>query len=343
MRIVILSRTGFVGPSVVLGLLEHGHTVTLFHRGRTQAHLPDAVQHILGNREQLLDYQPTFARLAPDVVLDMFAGAEVQGNILMQTFRNITGRVVVISSGDVYRAYDRLRKRQPGPPDSVPLTEDAPLREQLYPYRATASGPGDPDYYYDKILLERAVSSDPALPGTVLRLPMVYGPRDRQHRLFRYLKRMDDRRPAILLDACHAQWRWTRGYVENVAAAIVLAVTDQRAAGRIYNVGEVPALTEAEWVRVIGQVGHWPGQVIAVASEQVPPHLIHDLDFVHHLVLDTSRIRRELGYEESIGQAEALQRTIAWERANPPPAIDSANDEYAAEDVVLQNLADPAP
>jgi nucleoside-diphosphate-sugar epimerase len=236
---------------------EHGHTVTLFHRGRTPADLPDAVQHLLGDREQLLDYQPTFAQLAPDVVLDMFAGTEAQGNILMQTFRNITGRVVVISSGDVHRAYDRLRKRQPEPPDPVPLTGDAPLREQLYPYRATASGLGDPDYHYDKILLERAVLNDLTLAGTVLRLPMVYGPRDRQHRLFHYLKRMDARRPAILLDARHAQWRWTRGYVENVAAAIVLAVTDQRAAGRIYNVGEVPALTEAEWVQAIGQVARW--------------------------------------------------------------------------------------
>jgi nucleoside-diphosphate-sugar epimerase len=37
------------------------------------------------------------------------------------------------------------------------------------------------------------------LPGTVLRLPTVYGPGDYQHRLFEYLKRMDDGRPAILL------------------------------------------------------------------------------------------------------------------------------------------------
>src|SRR5690348_2258516 len=122
MRIVMLGGTGFIGPAVVQALREHGHTVTLFHRGRTQADLPDAVLHILGNREQLLDYQPTFAQLAPDIVLDMFAGTEAESNILMQTFRNITGRVVVISSGDVYRAYDHLRKRQPGPPDPVPLT-----------------------------------------------------------------------------------------------------------------------------------------------------------------------------------------------------------------------------
>ena len=63
------------------------------------------------------------------------------------------------------------------------------------------------------------------LPGTVLRLPTVYGPGDYQHRLFEYLKRMDDGRPAIPLGEGVASWRWTHGYVEDVALAVVLAVT----------------------------------------------------------------------------------------------------------------------
>lgn len=71
---------------------------------------------------------------------------------------------------------------------------------------------------YDKILVERAVMGDADPVGTILRLPMVYGPGDPQHRLFQYLKRMDDRRPAILMDEGAAGWRWSRGYVENVAA-----------------------------------------------------------------------------------------------------------------------------
>jgi nucleoside-diphosphate-sugar epimerase len=35
------------------------------------------------------------------------------------------------------------------------------------------------------------------------------------------------------------------GYVDNVAVAIAIVVTDERASGRIYNVGEDHALTEA--------------------------------------------------------------------------------------------------
>ena len=93
-----------------------------------------------------------------------------------------------------------------------------------------------------------------ALPGTILRFPMVYGPLDPQHRLFECLKRMDDGLPVILLGEGRARWRWTKGYVENLATAVVLAVTDDQAAGRIYNVGERETLTWAEWVRAIEHV-----------------------------------------------------------------------------------------
>jgi hypothetical protein len=42
-----------------------------------------------------------------------------------------------------------------GPLELVPLTEDAPLREALYPYRDKAKGPEDWLYHYEKILVEK--------------------------------------------------------------------------------------------------------------------------------------------------------------------------------------------
>ena len=98
--------------------------------------------------------------------------------------------------------------------------------------------------------------------ATVLRLGAVYGPGDKQHRLFRYLKRMDDGRPAIFLERGENDWRWTRGYVENVAAAICAVAGDQKHGGSIYNVGEIRGLTEFEWISSIGAEVGWKGQVI---------------------------------------------------------------------------------
>jgi nucleoside-diphosphate-sugar epimerase len=255
----------------------------------------------------------------------------------VDTFASIAPRLVALSSGDVYRAYDRLRRRAPGAPDPVPLTEASPRRDRLYRYRDQATAPDDERYHYEKILVEDIVMQHPSIAGTVLRLPMVYGPRDGQHRLFPYLKRMDDRRPAILLDAGQAQWRWARGYVENVAAAIVLAVLDERARHRIYNVGEAVALIEMEWISAIGSVVGWRGRIMPMPVDALPPHLRTDLDWSQDLTTGTTRIRRELGYDEPVTREEALRRTIAWERVHPPGDRDPARDEYAAEDALLRS------
>jgi nucleoside-diphosphate-sugar epimerase len=178
--------------------------------------------------------------------------------------------------------------------------------------------------------------ADPELRGTVLRLPMVYGPHDYQHRLFPYLKRMDDKRPAIILEEPLAQWRGCRAYVDNVAEAIALAVTDDRAAGRIFNVAEEPTLTEAEWVRAIGQAARWDGEVVIVPEGKQPDHSPEDFDAHQHLEADSIRIRYELGFEEIVNLEDALKETVAWERAHPPEPIDSKQFDYAAEDIVLR-------
>ena len=191
---------------------------------------------------------------------------------------------------------------------------------------------------YDKIPVERITLSSPELPGTVLRLPMVYGPGDAQHRIFDYLKRMDDNRPAILLEEGTARWRWTRGYVENVAVAIALAITDEKAIGRIYNVGEETAFTTAEWVKNIGKVAGWHGEVIVVSKDQLPSHLSMNVDTKQDIVTNTARVRSELGYREPIPFINGLERTVAWERAHPPKEIDSKQFDYDAEDVVLAKI-----
>ena len=54
---------------------------------------------------------------------------------------------------------------------------------------------------------------------------MIYGPGDRLHRMYPMLKRMDDHRRAIPMQENWANWRTPRGYVENVAAAVALAVS----------------------------------------------------------------------------------------------------------------------
>jgi nucleoside-diphosphate-sugar epimerase len=231
MIILIIGGTGFIGTHLVRKLSESGHSVSVFHRGQTRAKLP--ARSILGERQDL-------ARLGlkADVVVDLILSSGAQATALMNAFRGKAGRVVVASSMDVYRACGILHGSEEGPLEPVPLTENSALRSKLQTYPAEQLKMlqkifGWLDGEYDKIPVEKAVLSDPELPGTVLRLPMIYGPGDHLCRFHPVLKRIGDGRRLMLCEEGWAQWRTPRGYVENVAAALALAAVSERAGGRM--------------------------------------------------------------------------------------------------------------
>lgn len=337
MKILIIGGTRFMGPHVAKKLAADGHNVTVFHRGVTATTIIENVGEIIGDRNNLKYFSKEFVKLKPDVVLDMILLTESQAKDLVEVLSGIAGRLVVASSCDVYRNYDMMRGEEL---DSTPvdkITEDSPLREKLYPYRKDVPRENQILFNYDKILVERVVMSNGKLPATVLRLPMVYGPGDYQHRFYGYIRRMIDNRPAILIDENQAGWRITRGYVENCAEAIYLAINDEKAAGRIYNVGEPQALPEKGWIEKLAEITGWGGKIIDLPKDKLPDHLKGNEYWQYHLDVDTTLIRKDLGFTEKTEREEALRRTIEWERNNPlEKGIDIS--EYRAEEEACKGL-----
>ncbi len=273
MRIVVIGRTGFIAPHIVDRLCERGHDVVDDEGG------------------------------VADAVVCVHAFTQEDAEAAVRLFRGRTGKLVVLSSGDVYRAYGVLKGIETRELEPVPITEDSRLRTTLYPYR------NDPKFTdYEKILVERTVMNVSDLPACILRLPAVYGPGDRHHRFGNWVKQMVDGSPMIQIGAGMAGWRWTHGYVENVADAIVLAATDRRTGGRIYNIGEEVVPTTRERLQAFAQIFGWSGTV-EVVSDDMP------LDFRQDMAVSTARFRRELGYADLISVEEAVSRTIAWERS----------------------------
>jgi nucleoside-diphosphate-sugar epimerase len=342
MKVLIIGASGFMGPHVVSDLLRRGHEVATLDRGTSPVQLPEQVTIISGNRNDLAASKEQIAKFAPEAVVDMILSSRRQAAQLMDSMRGIARRVVAVSSADVYRACGILHRFESGPLQQVPLTEDSELRtkQDVYPPEMIQQLKqifGWLDDEYDKIPVEKIILSDPELPGTVLRLPMVYGPGDRLHRFWPYLKRMDDQRPAILLQDDLARWRSPRGYVENVAAAIALAAVDDRAAGRIYNVAEAESFSEEEWVRKIADSVGWSGAIVALPKDDMPAHLRVPYRCEQDWTVSAERIRRELGYAEQIPKKIAFERTIAWEREHPSDAWRHMFN-YEAEDQVWKQL-----
>jgi nucleoside-diphosphate-sugar epimerase len=312
--VLAIGATGFIGQHIVRLLVGQGHDVGVLHRQEKTASVPEGARVIRGDRNRLDDSRVELEEFGPEVVLDVILYTEEQASEMVKTFRGKVERVVAVSSADVYRNYDGLRGKATAPPDIAPLAEEAPLRETRYPYR----GQGSDFAYahdYEKILVEQVVLSEPHLAATVLRLPAVYGPGDRQHRLQPYLRQMADGRSAIVLEERQAGWRWTRGFVENVAAAMALAVTDRRSANRVYNLGDEPTLTEREWVGRIGVAAGWRGEVAVGPATEWRDELHPPPDWRYDLWTDTTRMRRELGYVQPVPLGEALRRTVEWERS----------------------------
>ena len=340
MKVLVIGGTNFIGPHVVRQLIEMKHEVTVFRSGQTQAALPKEVKWLKGDRHHLSKYRAQFQKLAPQVVLDMipYTAKDAQG--VVNTFKDIAQRVVAISSQDVYRARDIIWQRETGIIDPTPLTENSPLRSQLYPYLGFSDDPFAQDY--DKIPVERVLMSATDLPATIIRLPMVYGAGDYQHRLYPYLKRMEDNRPAIVLEEKLARWQGCYGYVENVAYAIALAVNEEKAKGRIYNVAELPGSTEADLVKAIAHIVGWQGKVVILPKTQMPDTWKFKANLDQHWVTNSTTIRTELGYTEIVDRHEALRRTIVWEREHPPEAVSEQDRsrllDYKDEDAILANL-----
>lgn len=289
MRVLIIGGTGFIGPYVARELSERSIQVVVFHRGQKESALiPPAVQHFRCESASMpvLHFPSELLRNDFDIVIHMIAMGEADARSAVQAFAGHAQRFVALSSGDVYRAYGRFIGLEPGPVEQGLLSEESPLRKTLYPYRAEAKSSDDLTYIYEKVLVEKHVLGHPQLPGTVLRLPKVYGPQSNANleTIYRYRDRPN--------------WRWTHGYVENVASAIVLASLHPVAANRVYNVGEAYTPTIAERLR------HLPTSTLSAIAAGT-------YDFRQDIAFDSTRIRTELGYQEPVSYEEGLKRTLA--------------------------------
>lgn len=331
MRILVIGGTGFIGPHVVRRLAARGHHVIVFHRGQSKIDLP--AEHILGDRASI-------PRIEADVVIDLILSSGKQAQALMNTFRGTARRVIAASSCDVYRACGILHGSEEGPLQPVPLTEESELRTKFQTYppaqiQAVRQFYPWVDDEYDKIPVERAILGDRELPGTVCRLPMVYGPNDPAHRFFPILRRVADQRPFIVFEECMSLWVAPRGYVENVAEAIALCALDDRATGRTYNVAEQPPFTELDWARKIAIAAEWPGEFVVLPKDRTPRHLQPPGNVAQHWTTDSSRIRAELGFHEIVGIEEAIRRTVESDLAGLPREFWMHPIDYAAEDLAM--------
>ena len=310
MKVIVLGATGFIGPAVTRALTALGHTPV----GVARTPAPWLVA---------LDRNDAgaVARVADgaDAVVDLLAMTLAGTAPLLAGLAGRVGRYVLASSGDVYRQYGALHRLEPAPEPLGRIAEDAPLRTRLHPYRADPPrAADDPAAWlddYDKIPIEAALAGRADLPSVIARLPMVWGPGDRQRRFLWAIAPMLANATAVEMDGQWAAWRTTYGYVDDVGHALALCATHPAARG-VYNVGAAEAPDHAHWAERFAALLDWSGAIRTLSRAEVaqPRRGRYDaLDLSIPLVTDTRKIRKELGYCEIVDPTDALGRTVADE------------------------------
>ena len=297
MKILILAGGSFIVPSLAGYLNTWKHEVAVFDNNDS---VSPASRHITGDRRALTDHKADLGQEPYDVVIDMAATTLDEARQLADVFERPGQRIVLASSFEVYRAYGRHLKTEPGPPDLVPLLEDDPLREKPLVENTPS----------DLVDVEKFLRSSETLRETILRLPIVYGPNDPNHTFQEYLANMNGETASIALAPEFAEWRAPSGYVEDIGYAIALAAKNTKAVGKTYNVADSFAFTRLDWIRAIARADGWNGSVTVDKAAALPAQY----DYSQHLILDSSGIRQDLGYIEQTPINEAFAKSVHWEQ-----------------------------
>ena len=308
MTVLVLGATGFIGPSVVSALTAAGVEAVAASRGGACG--------IALDRRDVRAVLAVVRERGVSAVVDLLAFTEADTLPLLAALEGEVARYVMASSCDVYRNYEGLHRKAAPAPMTDPLSEDATLRAIRYPYRSEPPRPTDaPDAWmddYDKIPLEAALMARPSLGGVLLRLPMLFGPGDRQRRFRWLLGPMLSGAERLAADPGWLRWRTTYGYVVDVGHALATAATHPAATRRIFNVGRHDVGDHRDWIERFAAAIDWDGAVVETPAGPHSP--IAALDLAYPLIVDSSAFRQACGWREPTDFEDALTRTADDER-----------------------------
>lgn len=313
MRVIALGGTWFVGRAIVDALVLAGHDVLIVHRGiREPAGLPE-VAHLHAERQEWPARRPALAAFRPDAAVDVSAGNAAGAEAAFSALPPGIG-LVALSSCDVYRAYEAFRSG--GQTDAVPLTECSPLRPTRH-----IEGP-----QWENLEIEEAYLGAGA---SILRLGMVYGEHDYQHRFEPVLRRVRAGRP--FLPAGAGGFLFSRIYVGDVARAVLAALGHGGSTGECFNIVEAQtAPMRLFYEQVIAACGS-PLQLARVPDDGLPTDLASTGALSQHLLASPAKADAMLGWRAT-ADFEVLRRSVAWHLEHLPILVDG---DFAADDIAL--------
>ncbi|KVZ00329.1 NAD-dependent dehydratase [Burkholderia ubonensis] len=316
MHVVVTGASGFVGRALCRVLVERGHRVTGIVRRRGA--VPAGIDEYVYTGREFSDIGTHWpaARGAVDCVVHLAARVHVMNDSASDpdaAFRamNVDGTLRVAEAAQQHGArrvvYVSSIKAVAETDDGQPLREDCPAHPED-PYGRSKR---------DAEVLLRQFGESAGLETVIVRPPLVYGPEVRAN----FLRMMDAVARGIPLPLGSIAARRSIVYVENLADALLQCVTDPRAAGECFHVADDDPPSVTELLRLVGDAVGKPARLLPVPAAAL--HAIGKLTgrgaaidrLTGSLQLDTSRIKRVLGWQPRYTTREGLEATAAWYRS----------------------------
>jgi nucleoside-diphosphate-sugar epimerase len=303
-RALVVGGTGPTGPFLVAGLRARGYETAILHRGQHETdEIPPDVEHLHADPYDAAALEAALADRSFDVVVASYGRLREVARVCAGR----AGRFIGVGGVPLYRGWMR-------PEDCVPrglvlpVPEDAPKIASEDELRKG---------YWIRRTEEAVFEHHPT--AAMFRYPTVYGPRQLLPLDWCIVRRLlDGRRTIVLPDG--GLTLHTAGYVENLAHAVLLALDRPEAsAGRSYNCGDARTLTLGQRVEALARILERPVEILGVPAEVAKPAWpMLSAEESDHRMMDLSRLRHELGYEDVVPNEEALRRTADWLCAHPP-------------------------
>lgn len=349
MKILVTGGAGFVGSHLVDGLLARGHEVRVLDNLDPQVHGEGGERpaHLAAEAElQVGDVRDRDAvRRALDGVEAVFHQAAAVG--VGQSMYQIEHYVSVNSLGaailleEVLERRDRIRKLVVASSMSIygegayrasdggvvhpGLRPEAQLAErrfemlgadgaQLEPLPTPEEKPLLPTSVYavtkrDHEELFLAVGAAYGIPTVALRYFNIYGTRQSLSNPYTgviaiFSSRLLNRHRPLVFEDGHQSRDFV--HVSDIVQANLLALDREEAAGRVYNVGTGRRTSILEVAETLSRQLDFPD----------PPEVVerYRAGDIRHCFADTSRIRRELGFEPRVALEAGMRELLAWLR-----------------------------
>lgn len=314
MKVLVIGGTLFIGRGLVEELVRNGHDVAVLHR-KPKHDLGRRVENIMADRNDAVSLREALAgrrfQVVYDNVYDWERGTsaeQVEATVRICATDRLE-RYIFLSSVAAYG--DGLNHKE-----SDPLAPES----NVFPY------------IRDKAATERMLfrmHSQTGLPVVTFRPPFVYGPNNPFYREQFFWDRLRAGRPLIIPGDGHRLMQFV--YVNDLISAMVRAMTEPRAEGEAFNVGDTKPLTQVEFVDRLAKTANaepmlvrMPRDVIQQAggSAMDEPYYFGEYLDIPPITMNIGKVTRMLKMKLTPFET-GLKETYRWYTRNHKPRTSS--------------------